>query len=199
MENKAVFLDRDGTINEILYEEDGKLMSPANIEQVKILPNVKEGIKELKRLGFKIIGITNQPGVAFGYLKEEKLEEINAYLKKELGIDEIYSCPHHPKLTGECACRKPQAGMIKQAAQDFDINISKSYMVGDNLNDIKTGNNAGVKKTFRIGASREEIIELQYQKKIFPDYTLPDLLEVAKKIKEIEEIRLNEQNLRFLS
>jgi len=183
--NKAVFIDRDGVITKFLYKPDGNIMSPANLEQVEILPLVKEGILKLKKMGFKIISITNQPGVAFGYLLPEKLKEINEYLKKELGIDEIYSCTHHPNMG--CNCRKPKIGLILKAAKDFHIDIKESYMVGDNLSDIKTGMNAGVKKTFRIGTLRADIMELQHKKKIFPDYTLPNLVEVAKKIKEIEE------------
>ena len=185
--NKAIFLDRDGVINEIIYEPDGKLMSPSNLEQLKIIDNVKEGIAEMKKIGFKVISITNQPGVAFGYLREEKLKEVNESLKKTLGIDEIYSCPHHLNFTGECECRKPKIGLIEQAKKDFNLNLGESYMVGDSLSDIRTGKNANVKATFRIGIEREEIIELQHQKGIFPDYTLPNLIEVVNKIKELEE------------
>src|SRR3989344_3158069 len=182
--SKAVFLDRDGTINENLYEVDGKIMSPANLEQLKILPNVKQGILELKKQGFKIISVTNQPGVAFGYLLSKKLEEINNFLKKELGIDEIYSCIHHPK--DNCECRKPNPALILQAAKDFNIDITNSYMVGDSLSDIQTGNNAKVKKTFLLGIIREDVLAIQHQKNIFPDYTCKELVEVAEKIKEIE-------------
>ncbi|MCA9487696.1 MAG: HAD-IIIA family hydrolase [Nanoarchaeota archaeon] len=185
--NRAVFLDRDGVINEFLYEVDGNILSPANLNQLKILKNVKKGILRLKEMGFKIIVISNQPGVKFGYLSQERLEEINDYLKKELGIDEIYCCLHHPKYDGVCECRKPKIGLLEQAKKDLDIDLSGSYMVGDNLSDIKTGINANVKKTFRIGTLRADILELQHVKEIFPDYTLPDLLEVSKKIGELEE------------
>ena len=184
--DKAIFLDRDGVINEHIYETDGKIMAPALIEQIKILPKVKQGIQDLKEQGFKIIIITNQPGVAFGYLDLEKLKEINEFLKKEVSIDEIYFCPHHPKFTGECDCRKPKIGMILQAAKDFDLDLKNSYMVGDSLSDIETGKNAKTKNNFLIGVPRKDILDLQHQKNIFPDYTCPDLIEVAKKIKEIE-------------
>ena len=80
--DKAIFLDRDGVINEILYEPDGNIMAPANLDQLKLLPKVKEGIIKFRAMGFKIIVISNQPGVAFGYLRVEKLKEINDYLKK---------------------------------------------------------------------------------------------------------------------
>src|SRR3989344_610189 len=180
---RAIFLDRDGVLNEILYEDDGKLISPCNLSQLKIIKGVKEGINEMRKLGFKIIGVTNQPGISFGYLKKERLDEINNYLKNELHMEEIYYCPHHPKYTGDCNCRKPKVGMIEQAKKDFNLDIQSSYMVGDNLSDVMTGKNAKVKKTFRVGAPREEIIELQYKRDIFPDFTLPDLMAVAEKIK----------------
>ena len=186
--NKAIFLDRDGVINEILYEPDGNIMAPANLEQLKILPRVKEGIAKFREMGFKVICISNQPGVAFGYLRVDKLKEINEYLQKELGIDAMYECIHHPKHDGECNCRKPKPGLIEQAKKDLDLDVKESYMIGDNLSDIQTGINVGVKKTFRIGILREDIMELQHKKQIYPDYTLPDLVQIADKIKEIEKI-----------
>ncbi len=184
--NKAIFIDRDGVINENLYEPDGQIMAPANLEQLKIKPFVKEGIQAMKNAGFKVISITNQPGVVFGYLLPEKLNQINDFLKKELGIDEIYVCPHHPR-TQKCDCRKPQIGLIKKAEKDFNLDVKNSYMVGDSLSDIQTGNNAKVKKTFLIGIVREDILEIQHQKNIFPDFTLPNLIEVANKIIELEK------------
>src|SRR5680860_690872 len=98
--NRAVFLDRDGVINEHVYETDGKIMSPANLEQLKILPKVKDGISKMKNAGLKVVVISNQPGVAFGYLDPKKLEEINNKLKKDLGLDGVYCCPHHIRFTG---------------------------------------------------------------------------------------------------
>ncbi len=183
--NRAVFLDRDGVVNEIIYEPDGNIMAPATIAQVKIIKHAKEGIAQIKALNFKIIVITNQPGVAFGYLSEEKLKEINEFLKNELGIDEIYSCIHNPKKE-DCICHKPKTGLIDKAKKDFNIDVKNSYMVGDSLSDIQTGVNFGAKKTFRIGILREDILELQHQKKIYPNYTLPDLIQVANKLKDIE-------------
>ena len=186
--NKAIFLDRDGVINEIIYEEDGRIMAPSDLAHLKIIDLVKEGILKLKKMGFKIISVTNQPGVSLGYLNLEKLKKINDYLKETLSIDEIYSCVHHPKFDGECNCRKPKTELVDKASKDFNIDINKSYVVGDTLSDIEMGDNAGVKKTFRIGQLRTDILELQHQKQIFPDYTFSNLVEVANKIKEIESL-----------
>jgi len=187
--NKAVFLDKDGTIMENIYETDGRLMSPATLEQIKILDYAKEGIQEIKKQGFKVIIVTNQPGLTFGYINLEKFKEMNDFLKKELNIDEIYYCPHHLSRgkVKECDCRKPKTGLILQAAKDFNLDIKNSYMVGDSLSDIQTGKNAGVKKTFLLGIIREDILAIQHQKNIFPNYTCKNLLEVAEKIKETEQ------------
>jgi D,D-heptose 1,7-bisphosphate phosphatase len=184
--NRAIFLDKDGVVDENVYEVDGRLLSPASMEQLKIMSQVKEGIKEMKDMGFKIIVITNQPGVALGYLDENKLKQMNEFLKKTLEIDEIYYCPHHEKYSGVCECRKPKTGLIKNAKNDFNLDVRNSYLVGDSLSDIQTGQNAGVKKTFLIGVIREDIIQIQHQKNIFPDFTLQNLVFVANKIRELE-------------
>jgi len=185
--SKAIFLDRDGVINENIYEVDGKIMAPANLDQLKIIPKAKEGISKLKGAGFKIIVISNQPGIAFGYLDPKKLEEINNKIKKDLGVDEIYYCPHHIKFTGDCNCRKPKTGLVEEAAKDYNISVPNSYFVGDSLSDIQTGINAKVKKTFLIGIIREDILQIQHRKNIFPDFTLQNLVEVADKIIELEK------------
>lgn len=188
---KAVFLDKDGVINENLYEIDGQIMAPASIDQIELLPNVKEGLMEIKKQGFKTIIITNQPGLAFGYIDEKKFEDMVNFLKSELPIDGFYYCPHHPskgkvtKFIKACECRKPNQFMLNAAAQELNIDLSESYMVGDSLSDIQTGSNAGVKKTFLIGIVREDVLEIQHKKGIFPDFTCKDLLEVSKKISEI--------------
>jgi len=183
--NKAVFLDRDGVINEHIYEVDGKIMAPATLEQFKLLSNVKEGISEMKKMGFKIIVISNQPGIDFGYISREKLEEIDLYMKRELGIDGVYYCTHHEKYSGPCEKRKPKPTLLNQASRDLIIDIKESFMVGDSLSDIKTGQNAGTKKNILIGVVREDILQIQHQKNIFPDFTCKDLVSVANKIAEI--------------
>lgn len=184
--SQAIFLDRDGVINDHVYEVDGKIMSPSTLEQLEILPNVKEGIKKFKDMGFKIIVITNQPGIDFGYLRREKLHEINHLLKSELGIDQIYCCTHHPKFSGECSCRKPKTGLVDQAKKDFNLDVHNSYLVGDSLSDIETGQNAHVKKTFLKGADRIDVRNIMDKKNVFPDFIVKDLVEMADKIRELE-------------
>ncbi len=183
---KAIFLDRDGTINENIYEVDGKIMSPAKVEQLKIIPGVREGVAEFKKMGFKLIVLTNQPGVPFGYIRREKLDEINNFLKKELNLDAVYCCIHGPKEN--CSCRKPKIGLVLQSSKDFGIDLKKSYVVGDSLSDIQTGKNAGVKKNFLIGIDRIDARNIMHKENIFPDFICANLLEVAEKIKSLEKI-----------
>ncbi len=144
--NKAVFLDRDGTINEeVEYLSD--------LKKFKLFPKVAPAIKLLNDYGFKAIVITNQAGVARGYFGKDKVEKIHQEMKRQLRekgahLDRIYYCPHHPtegmgKYKKNCWCRKPNPGMLEKAAKDFDLDLGRSYVIGDQLTDIKLGNNAG--------------------------------------------------------
>ena len=147
---KAIFLDRDGTINKYV----GFLRE---IEQFELLPNTSEAIKKINNSGYLAIVVTNQPVVARGEVTFEQLDQIHNKMETLLGkdgayLDGIYFCPHHPhkgfegeipELKGECECRKPKPGMLLQAAKDFNIDLSKSWMIGDSDNDILAGENAG--------------------------------------------------------
>lgn len=146
--NASIFLDRDG----VVVEEINYLSS---VEDVVLMEGAGDAISKLKEAGFIVIVITNQSGVARGYFSEEKVQEINDYIKRELGkrggrIDKFYYCPHHPsfgrgKYRKECNCRKPKIGMIEEAVRDFNIDLQKSYLIGDKLSDIKAGLTAGCK------------------------------------------------------
>ena len=147
---KAVFLDRDGTINKYV----GFLRS---IDDFELIDGVAEAIKEINASGYLAIVVTNQPVIARGEVSFGELEEIHNKMETLLGregayVDAIYYCPHHPHkgYTGErpelkidCECRKPKPGMLLKAAKDFNIDLSQSWMVGDGENDIKAGMNAG--------------------------------------------------------
>lgn len=147
---KAIFLDRDGTINKYV----GFLRE---IEQFELLPNTSEAIKKINDSGYLAIVVTNQPVVARGEVTFEQLDQIHNKMETLLGkdgayLDGIYFCPHHPhkgfegeipELKVECECRKPKPGMLLQAAKDFNIDLSKSWMIGDSDNDILAGENAG--------------------------------------------------------
>ena len=149
--NKAIFLDRDGVINEIIEHPElkdikGKICKdPLNIKEFKIKKGIKKTIQNLKGVGYKIIIISNQPGLAKGFYKKEVLEQINKLIKKELNINHIYYCLHHPDYTGECTCRKPKPGLLLKAAKEQNINLNDSIMIGDQEKDIIAGKSAGCK------------------------------------------------------
>lgn len=147
---KAVFIDRDGTINKYV----GFLQ---NIDKFELIPNVADAIRKINESGYLAIVITNQPVLARGELTFDELNEIHNKMETLLGnngayLDAIYFCPHHPhkgykgerpELKIDCNCRKPKPGMILKAAEDFNIDLSNSWMVGDRENDIQAGINAG--------------------------------------------------------
>lgn len=154
---KAIFLDRDGTINKYV----GFLR---DIDEFEFLPGVAEAIGKINRSGYLAIVVTNQPVIARGEVGWEELQEIHNKMETLLGLegvylDGIYFCPHHPhkgyegeipELKFDCDCRKPKPGMLLKAAEDFNIDLSQSWMIGDGENDIKAGEVAGC-KTALIG------------------------------------------------
>lgn len=133
--NKAVFLDRDGTIAEDVHY----CRRP---EDFKILPAVPKAIRLLNRHGFEVVIITNQSGIARGYLTEETLAQIHKKMEDELAkhnarVDAIYYCPHHPDE--ECECRKPKTALFHKAAKELLIDFTESYVIGDMEEDISAG------------------------------------------------------------
>lgn len=139
---KAVFLDRDGLINK---ERRDYVKS---IEEFQILDNIPEAIKMLKEKGFLVIVITNQSAINRGLVTIETLNEIHNYFQKFLkenntSIDDFYFCPHRPNEN--CQCRKPNPGMLIKAAQEHDIDMNQSFMIGNSLTDVQAAEKAGCK------------------------------------------------------
>ena len=159
---KAIFLDRDGTINKYV----GFLR---NIDDFELIEGVAEAIKLINQSGYLAIVVTNQPVIARGEVTWDELNEIHKKMATLLGkegayVDGIYICPHHPDkgFEGErpeykidCDCRKPKPGLLLQAAKDFNIDLSESYMIGDSRRDVEAGKNAGVKKSIRVEENSE--------------------------------------------
>jgi len=149
MSSKAVFIDRDGTIaRDVPY--------CSRPEDFELFPGVAEAIRLLNRSGFKVVVITNQSGIARGYFDEQMLSRIHARMLELLAgqqahIDGIYYCPHHPD--DKCECRKPKPAMVLQAANDLDIDISASYVIGDMEMDCEMAVRAGCRGAVRIAGS----------------------------------------------
>lgn len=147
---RAVFLDRDGVLN----EERGFITSAA---EFLLRDGVAEALAELAERDFARIVVTNQSGVARGLISLEALQEIHAKLRAESGdgIDALYFCPHHPQEGASpcsCACRKPSPGMLLRAAQDHGIELERSWLVGDAPRDIEAGQRAGCRTICVVGS-----------------------------------------------
>lgn len=143
--SKAVFLDRDGVLNAAELR-DGKPYAPRRFEDFSILPGVEEALQRLRQGGFLLIVVTNQPDVGNGFVDRDVVETMNASLIKALPIDGVKVC-YHAQSVG-CACRKPKPGMILQAALEFEVDLSKSYMIGDRKGDVDAGHAAGCLTVF---------------------------------------------------
>ena len=197
---KAVFLDRDGVINELIYHpEQGIVDSPFTVEQFRLLPGVGEVIKKLHEMGYKVILVSNQPGIAKGHMSEETFNEIRKRMQEELAkegasLDGEYYCFHHPEAKVEgfrdnCECRKPKPGLLLQAAKDKDIDLSQSWMIGDGLNDVRAGKEAGC-RTILLGRMKCELCRLMDEENARPDAICSNLLGTTKKLEsECEVIR----------
>jgi D,D-heptose 1,7-bisphosphate phosphatase len=172
---KAIFLDRDGVIN----EEVSYLSNPDAFEFIE---GSIEALKILKQKNYLLIVITNQAGIARGFFSEQTLKVIHAKMTKilkqnEIELDDIYYCPHHPEFTGQCDCRKPNPGMILKAKLKHNINLNNSYMVGDTLNDIETGKAANCKTVLVLtGYGKKEQGKID---QIIPDMIFKNLKEFA--------------------
>ena len=150
---KAVFLDRDGVINKAPVI-DGKPYPPRNLDELELIPGVDQAILQLRDRGYFCIVVTNQPDVARGKTSKETVESINQFLIQHLAIHEIVSCYHDDHEN--CGCRKPKPGSLLKAALKYNIDLNKSFMVGDRWRDIEAGQNAGCKTFF---------IDYQYNEK----------------------------------
>ncbi|MGF7036043.1 D-glycero-D-manno-heptose 1,7-bisphosphate phosphatase [Paenibacillus mucilaginosus] len=175
--NKAVFLDRDGVINECMTDRVKHVNRPGDLY---ILPGVAEAISKLKKAGFLIIIVTNQGGVGLRFMKPETLQRIHERLlsilkKEDAQIHDIAACIHKPK--DGCACRKQNPGMIMTMAEKYDIDLANSFMVGDMETDIAAGKAAGT-KTIRIGHEDEKA-----------DFSAPSLLDAIPYILKTQKGR----------
>lgn len=174
----TVFLDRDGT----LIEEVGYL---SHLDRIVLYPWSIESVKLLNRAGFKVVVVTNQAGVARGLFDEDFIDEAHRFLDQKFGdggamIDKFYYCPHHPEASVEayrceCDCRKPKAGMLWKAAQELQLELSHSFVIGDRLSDLRLGPAVGAKSVLvRTGYGETTARELTDDVEV--DYTAPELM-----------------------
>jgi D-glycero-D-manno-heptose 1,7-bisphosphate phosphatase len=186
MKQRAVFMDRDGTIS----EEVGYINHPSRF---RLFPFSAAAIKTLNENGWLAIVITNQAGVARGYFSEQMIEIVHADMTKQVAdadarIDAIYYCAHHPSV-GEppyrfdCDCRKPKPGLIKRAAEDLSVDLAGSWMIGDRYSDVELARNAGVKSMLVMsGYGRGEWEHQRSSWTVQPDLVAENLLEAVRVI-----------------
>ena len=184
---RAAFLDRDGVLNEIVYNEDTEqLDSPLKVSELRLLPGAAEAVRKLKDAGYYIFVITNQPAAAKGKTSLGMLWDINKRLLELIPeIDEVFMCPHHPKgddrsreknLIGPCKCRKPGTGMIDEACARYAVDRDSSFMAGDSFTDIECGRAGGLKTVF-IGDYKCDVCARLEHKR--PDVIVKNLYEFA--------------------
>jgi D-glycero-D-manno-heptose 1,7-bisphosphate phosphatase len=193
---RAVFLDRDGVINTLVYHmEQGIIDSPFTVAQFGLLPRVGEAVKRLRDMGYKCVLVSNQPGIAKGHLTGATFKKIREKMEKELAqhgafLDGQYYCFHHPeavvaKMRVACDCRKPNPGMLLKAAEEMHLDLTHSWMVGDNLTDVKAGQRAGV-RTILLGNMKCELCRHLNEENSRPEAICADLLEATKVIENSE-------------
>ncbi len=179
----AVFLDRDGTIN----EQMGYIN---HVSRFHILPGVIEAVSLFNKNNIPVIIVTNQSGLARGYFPESLLSLVHdkmiaSFTKEDVFIDGIYICPHHPEAKEErfrktCTCRKPKTGLLEQAARELNLDLKKSFMVGDRWSDIKCGEDAGATSVLVLtGYGRGDLEYISPQQDIQPSYIAEDLGKAA--------------------
>ena len=169
--NRAIFLDRDGVINKVLFR-DGLPVSPRSIEELVLNDGIREAVSEFRKHGFKIIVITNQPDIARRKVPVEALDGMTRQMKQELPIDDVFMCLHDDG--DECSCRKPKPGLLLQAAQKWDIYLPESFFIGDTWKDVEAGRSAGCKTV---------LLDASYNQEVAPDLRVKSLSEAVEMIK----------------
>jgi D-glycero-D-manno-heptose 1,7-bisphosphate phosphatase len=166
--DRAVFLDRDG----VLMRDSNYV---GHVDRVELIAGAPEALRRLQDAGFRLFVVTNQSGVGRGYFTREAVAEIHALLNRHFDaagvhIERYYVCPHHPE--DNCDCRKPKPKFLREAAQEFGLDLSRCFMIGDRKSDIQCGVNAGTKTILVLtGAGRETLAEGA----VVPDHVADDI------------------------
>jgi D-glycero-D-manno-heptose 1,7-bisphosphate phosphatase len=185
--NRAVLLDRDGTLIEPRHY-------PSRPEELVIYAGLVHELRQLRAAGFRLGLITNQSGLARGYFQQADLDRMHSHLTTELhhagvDLDGIFFCPHHPDGTVpnfaiECDCRKPKPGMLRQAAAELDLDLGRSWFIGDILDDVEAGNSAGC-RTVLVDLGTERVPEQLLRQ---PAYVARDSVHALRIIQAVEGI-----------
>lgn len=173
MSRPAVFLDRDGVLNEAIVR-DGKPYPPADVSETVMAPRAAELLVRLRAAGFLLLVVTNQPDVGRGKVTRESVEAIHAHLSATLPLDGIFVCYHDDR--DHCACRKPKPGLLLDAAREHDVDLSASYMIGDRWRDVTAGRSAGCRTVFIDHGYNEGVSG------IAPDIHVRSLAEAVERI-----------------
>jgi D-glycero-D-manno-heptose 1,7-bisphosphate phosphatase len=190
---KAVFIDRDGTLN----EDIGYVSRP---EELALYPWSAEAVKLINQSGLLAVVITNQSGIARGMYTEEILAEIHSRMIRELAlqgarVDAVYYCPHHPEIGSrryrlECECRKPQPGLLNAAARDHDIDLARSFVIGDKASDIKLAERTGARAALVLTGFGRETLAHPERWPCTPDVVAENVLEAVRRILELISVKV---------
>jgi len=181
----AVFLDRDGTVN----IEAGYIHE---LQNLNLIPGAAEAIRGLNQLQIPVVLVTNQSGPARGYYPESWVHQLHQRLVALLAdqgaqLDKIYYCPHLPdgsvpEYTLECTCRKPEPGMLLQAADELNLDLTQSFMIGDKATDVEVGQRVGAQTVLLTSGYGQQVLEGTYQHRVQPDYVFDSLLEAWQEV-----------------
>ena len=174
---RAIFLDRDGVLNETIIKEK-EITSPLKLDELKIFPDAKETLLTFKKCGYLLIMVTNQPDIARNKNTKKNVEEINDCLKNYLKLDDVCVCYHDDK--DFCNCRKPKSGMLIEASKKHNIDLPKSFIIGDRWRDVEAGKNVKCKTIF---------IDFKYQEKLKnkPDYIITNIADAKNIVKKLSK------------
>ena len=183
--NKAIFLDRDGTLNiDYGYVHE--------IDNFKFIDGAIDALRELKKMGYMLVLVTNQSGIARGYFSEDQFLQLTEWMdwslaEQDVDLDGIYYCPHHPEGKGEykedCDCRKPKSGMLLQAIKELKIDPTQSIMVGDKVEDLKAGIGAKVKMNVLVRTGKTVTEEGER----VADYVLDSIVDLPRILKRLKK------------
>lgn len=170
---RAVFLDRDGVINRNM-QRDGRAVAPTSLAEFQILPGVEAAARKLSAAGFRLVVVTNQPDISTGRTPASIVDAMHEELSRRIPLDDIRICPH--VSADNCVCRKPKPGMLLAAADEFEIDLASSFMIGDRAVDIAAGRSAGCRTILVDWGNEESDTEQQ------PDMIVRSLTEAVEKI-----------------